>query len=317
MIAVPVLDPFETEVTLADESRVLSLSPRCFELPLEELLRHLAFDLVSAIPRPLGEVSEELAGPAGPYRFGSTFYQIGASVLAITTEIAEPAGAHRVIELLGVGEDVRVRINLTRLGGPPEALPPAVREAVGDGWALGQVRIWGNEARLVSDVRRTLGRQMRGAGIESRALDRAIHEPVYRPPAADRLSLDALSNKDLVVADQLLALLAALPVAGVRQRAPRQIAIHDDRIRRKGAVVSFHYETHRAGSGVLHIRRREVEAGAERPGLVRTFNVAGLRGGARVRIRDVGGRTSAEFAGTRATVAALGEWFARHMGGRG
>ena len=317
MIAVPVLDPFESEVTLADEPRVLSFSPRCFQQPLEELVRHLAFDLVGAIPKPLGEVREELAAPGGALSFASSFYQVGASVLAIATEIDEPAARHRVLELLGVGEDVRVRINVTRLGTPDEALPPAARSAVAEGWALGQARVWGNEPTLVGDVRRALGRQMRGAGIERRVLDRAVHEPVYRPPAADRLSLEALPANDLVVADLLLALLAALPVEGARARAPRQISLHDDRVRRKGAVVTFHYETHRAGTGVLHLRRREVEAGAERPGLVRTFNLAGLRGGARVRIRDVGGRTSAEFAGTVETVEALRAWFAQQMGGRG
>ena len=46
------------------------------------------------------------------------------------------------------------------------------------------------------------------------------------------------------------------------------------------------------------MRRREVEHGLERPGLVRTFNVAGLSGATRVRLREVGGKAGAEFAGS-------------------
>ena len=114
----------------------------------------------------------------------------------------------------------------------------------------------------------------------------------------------------------LLALLAKLPVEKAQIRAPRRVSAHADRIRRKNSIVSFRYETHRAATGVLHLRRREVEAGLERPGLVRTFNLAGLRGAARLRIRDVGGRTMAEFAGVPETVQAISEFLERNMGGR-
>ncbi len=319
MIASPILiDPFEQEVTLAEEPRVLCFAPRCFELSREELLRHLAFDLVGGIPRPLGSVREQLEQDGAPVRFASDFYQVGPSVLAVTTEIEEREATHRVIELLGVAEDIRVRLNLTRLPPPHNGeLSPAARDVVAGGWALGQVRIWGSESSRVTDIRRTLGKQMVGAGIESRILDRTVDEPVYRPPAGDRLLLDALPDDDVRVGDLLLSLLRQLPAEGALRRAPRQIALHTDRIRRKAAIVSFRYETHRAGTGVLHVRRREVEAGVERPGLVRTFNLAGLRGGARVRLRDVGGRASVEFAGAAPTVAALRAWFCLELGGRG
>jgi hypothetical protein len=65
------------------------------------------------------------------------------------------------------------------------------------------------------------------------------------------------------------------------------------------------------------MRRREVEAGPERPGLVRTFNVVGLRGAGRLRIRDVGGRALAEVAGARETVDATIGFLAERLGMRG
>ncbi len=212
-----------------------------------------------------------------------------------------------------------MRINLTLLD--PTALngdfPEAARAVVMEGRALGQVRIWGNEPSVAADVRRTVARQMTNAGVDSLALDRTVVEPTYRPPSAARITLDALPADDLQVAKMLLALLARLPVTGAQQRSARQVGSHSARVRRgNGSIVSFHYETHRAGTGALHMRRREVEAGLERPGLVRTFNVAGLRGAARLRIRDVGGRVSAEFAGTQHTVQTIRQTLSRAMGGR-
>lgn len=320
MSAPQLLDPFEREITLAEEPRVLSFSSRGFKIPLEELLRHLAFDLVSAIPRSLGHVQEEIPADDEVFTFRSEFFQVGPSVLAVGTEIEQPRASHRVLELLGVKEDIRVRLNLTRF---PEAvltakdLPVAMRESVEEGRSLGQVRIWGNEPGLVAEVRRTLARQMHHAGIESRVLDRSVEEPLYHPPAGYRLHLDGLPSSDLQVADMLLELLSRMPVEGAQRRAPRQISTHKSRVRRKGAIVSYRYETHRSGTGVLHMRRREVEAGVERPGLVRTFIVAGIRGAARLRIRDVGGRTNAEFAGTEEAVDVLGAYLTQAMGGRG
>ncbi|MGE0707533.1 MAG: hypothetical protein AB7N76_10690 [Planctomycetota bacterium] len=317
MTAPLLLDPFEHEVFLADEPRVLSFAPRAVEIPLDELLRHLAFDLVGAIPRPLGQVSEPL-DEAGTRRHQSAFFQLGASVLAITTEISEPGARHRVLELLGIGEDVRVRLNLSEVLGEGQAgLSPAALAEVDEGRSLGQVRLWGNEPSLLGEHRRALSRGLLAAGLESRVLDRSVEEPVYRPPAADRLHLDTLHTDDLRVMEVLLALLRQMPVPGSEKRTPRQIAAHQDRVRRKGSIVGYSYETHRAGSGVLHIRRREVEAGAERPGLVRTFVVAGLAGGARLRIRDVGGRAVAEVAGSEAAVDAIGKALAFAMGGHG
>jgi len=317
-MAQKLLDPFETELTLAPDPRVLSLGPRSFEIPMEELLRHLSFDLVGAIPRQLGALEETLTeGVPAPLRYALRIFHLDHSVLALATEIEEADAEHRVLELLGVGEDVRVRVNMTRLHEAPPDLHLSAAEAVRQGRSLGQVRIWANDQSKVGDMRRTISRQLHLAGVDSQVLGRDVREPTYRPPAAGRLFLDALPGDDLRVADLLLGLLAALPAEGAVARSARRIGSHHDRVR-KGAtsIVSFFYEIHRAATGVLHVRRREVEAGVERPGLVRTFNVAGLRGAARLRIRDVGGRASAEFAGAPSTVAAIRRFVAREMGGR-
>ena len=318
MIATPLADPFEQESTLADEPRVLSFSPRGFELSLEELLRHLAFDLVGAIPRPIGEVREELDPTGRGLLYSARFAQLGASVLAVATEIQEDGAEHRVLELLGMEEDLRLRLNLTRLDAARHngSLPPAMQAELARGRSLGQVRIWSNEPAVAVEVRGLLARQMVQAGIESRVLDRSAWEPVYEPPAAEQLRLEAFPSHDGRVAERLVALLAQLPVPGAQTRAPRQVAAHCVRVRRKGAIVTHLYETHRAGTGVLHMRRREVEAGTERPGLVRTFNVAGIRGGIRVRIRDVGGKATAEIAGAPQAVGDLRDALARTFGGQ-
>lgn len=298
---------------------MLSFSPRGFAVPLEELVRHLAFDLVGGIPKPLGVVQEDLASDGvGPISFRSSFAQVGPSVLAIATEIEEREAHHRVLELLGVKEDVRLRLNMTQFSPSvlSDAHPTPFRDSIEAGRSLGQVRIWGNEPTLVGEIRRTLARQIVHAGIDSRALDRHVIEPVYRPPAAGHMLLESLPSDDLVVAERLLEVLQQQPVDGAQRRAPRQISTHQSRVRRKNSIVSYHYETHRAGTGVLHMRRREVEAGHERPGLVRTFVLTGLRGAARLRIRDVGGRVHAEFAGTARSVDSLGTYLERAMGGR-
>jgi len=318
VIAPPVVDPFELETTLR-EPRVLSFSPRTFEIPLPELLRHLAYDLIGHIPRPLGDVREEIGSRGDAFTFHCEFSHVGPSVLAVGTEVEHAEATHRVLEMLGVDGDVRIRINMTllarSLADTDEDLARAAREAVGAGRALGQVRIWGSNGST-SEVRRTLETQMIHAGIDTRVLDRSVREPEYRPPAAGRLTLESFPADDRQVEELLLNLLTRLPAGGSQVRSPRQIACHTVRHRNKGSIVNFHYETHRNATGVLHMRRREVEAGLERPGLVRTFNVAGLRGAGRLRIRDVGARVSAEFAGTNATVNAIAETLQRTMGGR-
>lgn len=317
MTAPLLLDPFEHEMTLADDPRTLSFAPRAFEVPPLELLRHLAFDLVGQIPRPLGDVSESLAaisGGEGAFKFESSCFQVGASVLAIQTSIEELGARHRVLEFLGVGEDLRVRINYAELNRDLGKLPAAARAELDEGRSLGQVRIWGNEASLIANTRRTLGRAFNTLGLESRILDRSVPEPTYRPPAAGRFTIENFPHDDLRVMEILLALLRQMPVEGASKRAPRRIGAHRDRVRRKGSIVSYAYETHRAGTGVLHMRRREVEAGVERPGLVRTFVAAGLAGGARLRIRDVGGRAVAEFAGSSESVEAIRNGLTSVMG---
>ncbi len=319
IVSPPLLDPFEHELTLADLPRVLSFSHKAFEIPLPDLVKTWAYDLVGAIPRPLGSVREEIPLESSLLTFESSSFQVGASVLAMCTEIRQAGVTHRVLELLGIKEDIRVRFNMTHHDLAlldSFGLSPGAEDVVRNGRNLGQVRIWGSESSPRGDVRTTLARTMLNLGLDCRVLDRSVEEPIYRPPTAYRLALDQLPHKDLKVADLLLALLESLPVDKCQRRAPKRIACHNDRIRRKGSIVSFRYETHRAATGVLHMRRREVEAGLERPGLVRTFNVAGLRGAARLRIRDVGGRASAEFAGTVDTVEHIQDALIRSMGGR-
>jgi hypothetical protein len=321
VIAPPqLLDPFEHELTLSDDPRVVSFSRRGFEIPLEDLAKNLAYDLVGRIPRPLGKVKEEIDDGKSPFSYGSAFFQIGDSVLALCTEIDMEGASHRVLELLGIAEDVRVRLNLTLHNKDAVGklnLSNAAKAVIEEGRALGQARVWGSvHGTKRAEIRRTLHRQMTTVGMDSKVLDRSVTEPTYKPPAAARISLDAMPSNDLRVADLLLELLASLPVEGADVRNPRRISAHNDRIRDKGSIVSFRYETHRAATGVLHIRRREVEAGLERPGLVRTFNVAGLRGAGRLRIRDVGGRVSAEFAGSQETVDAIRNMLVARMGGR-
>lgn len=306
MIAIPPVDPFEVEHPLLPGAQALSFAPRALELPLEELVRLMAFDLVGAIPRPAGAVDERLGEPGRGLLYAASFFQIGQSVLGVATEIDEGTRRHRVVELLGAGGDSRVRMNLTLLRQPDPALSRQGQDAVAAGRPLGQVRIWtGNEPTAAADKRQRLARSLASAGLDVQTLPAGEAEPMYRPPAADRLAVE-LPSQDIKVAGDLLGLLLHQPVEGQAPRPPRRIGVHAERVRRPdGTIVSWHFETHRGATGVVHARRREVEAGFERPGLVRTFNVAGLRGAGRLRIREVGGKAVAEFAGTRESVAAI------------
>jgi hypothetical protein len=184
------------------------------------------------------------------------------------------------------------------------------------GQALGQVRLWTSEPTKALELRKTISRQLANAGLEMQILGRNAQEPVYTPPRAERLALEGLPGNDVKVAGDLLALLAFMPVPGQPLKPPRRIGVHTERVRRDNAIVVYHYETHRAASGVVHVRRREVEAGVERPGLVRTFNVAGLAGAARIRLREVGGRASAEFAGTAESCDRIRQVLTQVFGGR-
>lgn len=322
MNAPPLLDPFEHELTYADGPRVVSFAKRAFEIALEDLCRNLAFDLVGGIPRPLGKVSEEIEHDGSVFSYTSAFFQVRNSpMLALCTQIREETRRHRVLELLGVNEDLRVRVNMTQFDpatlDSKNSFSETARQNILEGRALGQVRVWGRAADSArAEVRATVARQMQSAGMAMRVLDRSVAEPQYAPPASDRMTLDGMPHDDLRVAHTLLELLDRLPVEGAQVRNPRRISVERKRSRRKGSIVTFNYETHRSATGVLHIRRREVEAGVERPGLVRTFNVAGLRGAGRLRIRDVGRRVIAHFAGTPETVDTIRTVLAGKMGGR-
>lgn len=319
MIAAPViiLDPFETEATLAVEPRVLSYHPKVFELSVDELVRLLSFDVVGAVPRALGTTYEHVGLNGAGFLYSASYYQVGPQVLALATEIDEGTTRHRVLELLGVGGDVRVRLNAAQVRDPgARELSKSARAAVEAGRALGQVRLWTSEGTRLNDLRKTITRQLATAGLDVQVLGRNAREPVYTPPRSDRVVLEALPSNDVKVAGDLLALLAFLPVPGQALKPPRRIGVNTERVRREGSIVVYHYETHRAATGVVHVRRREVEAGTERPGLVRTFNVAGLAGAARVRIREVGGKAAAEFAGTPDSVERIRQVLTQVFGAR-
>lgn len=319
MIAAPpvLLDPFETESTVAGEPRVVAFHPRAFELTPEELVRFLSFDVVGAVPRPLGTTYEHVGENGGGFLYSASFFQVGPQVLAVATEIDEGTTRHRVLELLGISGDVRVRVNFALVRNPEQReLSRSARLAVGAGNALGQVRLWTSEPTKAIELRKTITRQLTNAGLELHVLGRNAQEPVYTPPRAERLALEGLPPSDVKVAGDLLALLAFMPVPGQPLKPPRRIGVHTERVRREGSIVVYHYETHRAASGVVHVRRREVEAGIERPGLVRTFNVAGLAGAARIRIREVGGKAAAEFAGTAESCERIRQVLLQVFGGR-
>lgn len=319
MIAAPVviLDPFETEATLALEHRVLSYHPKVFELSVDELVRMLSFDVVGAVPKALGTTYEHVGLNGAGFLYSASYYQVGPQVLALATEIDEGTTRHRVLELLGVSGDVRVRLNAAQVRDPgARELSKSARAAVDAGRALGQVRLWTSEHTRLNELRKTITRQLTTAGLDVQVLGRNAREPIYTPPRSDRMVIDALPASDVKVAGDLLALLAFLPVPGQALKPPRRIGVNTERVRREGSIVVYHYETHRAATGVVHVRRREVEAGTERPGLVRTFNVAGLAGAARVRVREVGGKAAAEFAGTPESVERIRQVLAQVFGAR-
>jgi hypothetical protein len=316
--APPVLsDPFEVEATLTQERRVLSFHPRTFELSLEELVRLLAFDIVGAVPKALGSTEERTGDNGHALLYSAAYYQVGPQVLALATEIDEGHSRHRVLELLGISGDVRVRLNVAQVRDPlAKELPRSARVAAAEGRGLGQVRLWASDPQKQNELRKTIGRQLELAGVEAQSLASDAREPIYVPPCAERLTLESLPSADVKVAGDLLALLALMPVAGQPVKPPRRMGEHAERVRREGAIVIYRYETHRAATGVVHVRRREVEAGIERPGLVRTFNVAGLAGAARVRIREVGGKAAAEYAGTPESVERIRQLLTQVFGGK-
>jgi hypothetical protein len=319
VIAAPpvLLDPFELEATLAVETRVLSYHPRVFELSVDELVRLLSFDIVGAVPKPLGTTYEHVGENGAGFLYSASYYQVGPQVLALATEIDEGTTRHRVLELLGVSGDVRVRLNAAILRSTEgRDLSKSARAAVDAGRALGQVRLWTSEPTKANDLRKTIARQLASAGLDVQVLGRNAAEPVYTPPCSERLALEALPASDVKVAGDLLALLAFLPVPGQPLKPPRRIGVHTERVRREGSIVVYHYETHRAATGVVHVRRREVEHGLERPGLVRTFNVAGLSGATRVRLREVGGKAGAEFAGSQEAIERVRQVLTQVFGGR-
>ncbi len=303
-------DPFEVEHLLLPDTKVLTFAPRALELPLEELVRLMAFDVVGQIPRANGGVEERVGENGAGFLFQSLFFQIGPSTLGIATEIDEGVARHRVLELLGLGGDVRARVcfSLLRDAASRDGLPRSARDALAQGRSLGQVRLYHGEPTGTTELRRALTRGLVSAGVDPQALPGAeLKEPEFHPPAHRRLALE-LPPADIKVAGDLLGILALLPVDGQMPRPPRRIGHHQERVRREdGTIVSWRFETHRGATGIVFLRRRDVEAGLERPGLVRTFVVAGLKGATRLRVREVSGRAVAEVAGARAAVDTVAE----------
>src|SRR5581483_2635132 len=104
----PVQDPFEREHLLLKEAAVLQFGPRSFELSPEELVRWIGLDLAAGVPKEIGTVRERFPAKLdrGEVALAARFYQVGTA-LAILTEIEEPLGEHRVLEVLGVRGDLR------------------------------------------------------------------------------------------------------------------------------------------------------------------------------------------------------------------
>jgi hypothetical protein len=303
----PVDDPFEREHLLVRDAPVLSFGPRAFELGAEELVRWIGLDLAAGVPKELGSVRERFPRGDDEIAFAVAFFQI-STALAVFTEIEEPRGEHRVVEVLGVRGDLRARFNLARPRTRTLAASPRLPEAdatqtLAAPETLGNVRVFGSDTGEASRAVASIHRHMLLLGFEPRPESRP-GEHLFEPPAADRFVCE-LPAEDSVVAARLVEVVAALPVESARARPARRLAAFEERLKRPGgSLVLTRYELHRAGTGVLHARRREVESGPERPGLVRTWNLAGVRGGTRVRIREVGGRTVAELGGSVEGVAA-------------
>ena len=156
MIAAPpvLLDPFELEATLAVEARVLSYHPRVFELSVDELVRLLSFDIVG--DQPLGTTYEHVGENGAGFLYSASYYQVGPQVLALATEIDEGTTRHRVLELLGVSGDVRVRLNAAVLRSTEgRDLSKSARAAVDAGRAIGQVRLWTSRRGRTTCARRS------------------------------------------------------------------------------------------------------------------------------------------------------------------
>jgi hypothetical protein len=318
--APPLLDPFEREHLLYEGAPLLRFSPKAFEVPLPEMLRWVGLDLAAGIPRDIASGEERLArSDGGEDVYTARLFQLGPA-LAITTEIVSADREYRVVELLGVKGDLRVRINLTRPrvtaiagGAAPAHLTDGPREP-----GIGQVRVWGGEPGLATGARASIARDLKLMGIEVEPSREPVREPLWSPPMSSRVPLEAFPSDDAAVVTHLVDLARAHPSDGSKARAARRLIALEDRVKRgDGSAVLYRYELHRAGTGVVHMRRREVEAGPERPGLVRTFNVVGIRGAGRLRIRDVGGRALAEVAGARETVDTTIGFLAERLGMRG
>lgn len=323
----PVDDPFEREHLLVREAPVLTFGPRAFELAPDELVRWIGLDLAAGVPHELGSVHERFADrrQRGDVSFAARFYQLG-SALAVLSEIDEPQSEHRVLEhrvleVLGARGAIRARLNLAR---PRSRTLAASRPGAtnGDGAAAaplahGNLRIFGADASEAAQACARVLRHLVILGLEPRPGVFGAGEPCYLPPAAGRMPCE-LPADDAAVVLKLVELLQALPADGTKARPARRLAAVDERVKRPdGSTVASRYVLHRAGTGVVHGRRREVESGPERPGLVRTWNVAGLRGGSRVRIREVGGRAVCELGGSHDAVTTAAAFVREKLGGRG
>jgi hypothetical protein len=304
MTSPPIDDPFEREHLLARDAGVLVFAPRAFEVSPDDLIRWVGLDLAAGVPHEIGTLAERFpAGRGGGViDYSVRFYELGVGALAVATEIGEQERIHRVLEVLGVRGDVRARVNVTRPRGLSEP--------------LGNVRVWGGEAGQPERAVASIHRHLRLLGLEPQPHGKSAPEPRFEPPAADRVAVE-LPAADASVLHPLVELLQSMPVEGVKPRPPRRISVLEDRVKRvDGGQIAYRYELHRVGTGVLHVRRREVESGSERPGLVRTWNVIGLRGGARLRLREVAGRAVAEIGGSRDGVSAVARFLSERFGAR-
>jgi hypothetical protein len=343
----PIEDPSEKELLLLNDAGVLAFGPHAFELETEELVRWIGVDLAARIPVEVGAVSERYPAGGGSAEvvYAARIFQLGTT-LAIATCIEEPLGSHRVVEVLGMKGDVRARVNMTRarsqlahMTARPDRNGAGTKKLTADSSgasegdrlvggreqeveskggevpeALGNVRVWGGEPGEAERAAASIHRHLHLMGLEPQPKDGA--EPRFEPPAADRWACE-LPPLDATVTSALIELLQMAPVEGARTRLPRRLALLEDRVKRvDGGLIAYRFETHRAGTGVVHLRRREVEAGPGRPGLVRTWNLAGLRGGARVRVREVAGRAVAEAGGSREGVAAIARFLETRLSGR-
>lgn len=313
MTAASIEDPSERELLLVRDASVLAFGPRAFEASAEELIKWIGLDLAAGVPIEMGAIDESYTTRKGDVRYAARYYQLGTA-LAVVTDVEEAQASHRVLEVLGVKGDVRVRFNITRsrsrklatVGGAPGAREEAE--------PLGNVRVWGGEPGEAERAVASIHRHLRLLGLDPQA--KGGTEPRFEPPAADRYACD-LPSTDGPVTASLIELLLARAIEGARVRPPRRLSLLEDRAKRAdGNSIAYRFEAHRAGSGILHVRRREVEAGPGRPGLVRTWNVVGLRGGARLRLRDVAGRAVAEVGGSREGVAALTEFLEKRFAAR-